>query len=88
MSTFVTDYPQFCWEISTPTRFQNLHKQILLHFFFAPSLETRPKGITYLTADVPLFMTQSFQLMRNTVNLFNKAVLECYNIIRQVETVQ
>lgn len=69
MSTFVADYPQFCWEISTPTGFQNLHKQTLLHFFFAPSLETRPTGITYLTADVPLFVTQSFELMKSAVNL-------------------
>lgn len=59
MSAFLTDFPQLCWEISTPTRFQNLHKQILLllHFFFAPSLPMRPTGITYLIADVPLFMT-------------------------------
>jgi len=67
MSTFVTDFSQLCWEISTPTRFQNLHKQIrlLLHFFVDPSVQTRPTNITYLIADVPLFMTQSFELMRD-----------------------
>lgn len=67
MSAFATDFPQVCLEISTPTRLPNLHKQIflLLHFFFDLSLQTRPSGITYLTADVPFFMTQSFELMRN-----------------------
>lgn len=54
-------FSQLCWEISTPTRLQNLHKQILLllHFFFAPTLQTKLTGIyLYLAADVLLFMTQ------------------------------
>lgn len=67
MSAFVTDFPQLCWEISTPTKFQNLCKQILLflYSYFSTILQTRTIDTDYLTGCIPLIRTQSLKPVGN-----------------------